>query len=136
MYYANLQLTPEQASKLLQGKAITIRPYLITSPNAGVIVNENNAKKLLTAESKGGAMKLKLSPSEIEYNVNSVKNLRGITDDASMQTKGGIGPLAMLAASSLIPAVAPAVGNLANNLFGKLFGGSIPASKRGRRRRM
>lgn len=131
MYYANLQLTPEQASKLLQGGAITIRPYLITSPNAGVIVNENNAKKLLTAESKGGAMKLKLSPSEIEYNVN-----QQFTDDASMQTKGGIGPLAMLAASSLIPAVAPAVGNLANNLFGKLFGGSIPASKRGRRRRM
>jgi hypothetical protein len=125
MYYANLELTPEQARKLLQGGAISIRPYLITSPNAGVIVNETNARRLLNAESKGGAMKLRLSPSEIEYNTANRNH-----------TKGGIGPLAMLAASSLIPAVAPAVGNLANNLFGKLFGGAIPTSKRGRRRRM
>lgn len=58
---------------------------------------------------KGGMIKLKLAPTELQNNMNN-------------KTSGGLGSLALLAATSLIPAVAPAVGNLANNLFGKLFG--------------
>lgn len=118
MYYANLQLTPMQAKKLQEGGAISVKPHTMNEPNIKLVVSEQNARKLMNAHSKGGAMKLKLSPAEMEYN--------------NQNKRGGLGPLAMLAASSLLPAVAPAVGNLANNLFGKLFGGGV-SYKRGRR---
>lgn len=122
MYYANLHLTPTQAKTLQRGGAIKIQPHLMDSPNIKLVVSDTNARKLLDAQSRGGATKLKLSPSEMEYN--------------SSQKRGGLGPLAMLAASTLLPAIAPAVGNAASNIFGRLLGGGTMGGRRhgGRRR--
>jgi hypothetical protein len=121
-YRVNMELSPDQATSLSKGGAISVNPSSMRRANVNVVLDEKNAKKLYNAYNKGGATKLKLTATEMEDNMNN-------------KTRGGLGPLAMLAASSLIPAVAPAVGNLANNLFGKLFGGGTYMMEQPKRRK-
>lgn len=55
-------------------------------------------------------------------------------ENMNNKSRGGLGPLEMLEASTLQD-VAPAVRNLANNLFGQLFGCGAFVPEKTRRRK-
>jgi hypothetical protein len=110
MYYANIQLTPTQVQELKRGGMISLAPHQLRNPTTKLVVDEKNAKKIFQAHSKGSGVKVKLTAKELESNLSD--------------KRGGLGPLAMLAASSLIPALAPVAANTVGNIFGKLFGGA------------